>query len=81
MKVQRKMENFDKKLTFHEFSMFCEMLSTQEKRSDRGKRRRDSLMSKFFKACREKMPASDSDQSLFPLMRLLLPYLDKRVYR
>ena len=52
------------------------MLSSME-----AKKKRDLLMSKFFKSCREKMPASDCNQSLYPLMRLLLPYLDKRVYK
>ena len=68
--------DFDQGLTFQELSKFCEMLSSLE-----AKKKRDLLMSKFFKSCREKMPASDSNQSLFPLMRLLIPYLDKRVYK
>ena len=73
--------DFDQKLTFLEFSKFCEKLSSEEKRSDKGKRKRDNRMSKFMESCREKMPASDSNQSLFPLMRLFIPYLDKRVYK
>ena len=68
--------DFDQRLTFQELSKFCDMLSSME-----AKKKRGLLMSKFFKSCREKMPASDCNQSLYPLMRLLLPYLDKRVYK
>ena len=73
--------DFDQKLTFLEFSKFCERLSSHEKRSEKGKKKRDTGMSKFMDSCREKMPASDTNQSLFPLMRLFIPYLDKRVYK
>ena len=71
--------DFDQQLTFHEFATFCERLSSLEGKGRNGKR--EKLLEKFFKQCREKMPASDSNQSLFPLMRLLIPYLDKRVYK
>ena len=68
--------DLDQQLTFHEFSMFCDKLSSAE-----GRKKRDLMMSNFFKSCRERMPPSDCNQSLFPLMRLLMPYLDKRVYK
>ena len=71
--------DFDQKLTFHEFSKFCEVLSSV---GGIGRdRKRDKRMSVFMKSCREMMPASDNNQSLFPLMRLFLPNLDKRVYK
>ena len=73
--------DFDQQLTFHELANFCERLALQEKKSTKGRGKRDQLLAKFFKTCREKMPPSDSNQSLFPLMRLLIPYLDKRVYK
>ena len=72
--------DFDQKLTFHEFSKFCEVLSSLE--GIGRDKKRDKRRSDFIKSCREMMPASDTNQSLFPLMRLFLPYLDKgRVYK
>ena len=66
-------------LTFFEFTHLCEVLVKQE-----DKKKKEKKLGHFIKDCREqKMPAAgfDSSQSFFPVMRLLVPHLDKRVYR
>ena len=71
--------DWSSQLTFLEFTKFCEKLQALEEKAKREKK-----LSLFLKSCRERMRSLDTDtgQSLFPLMRILLPFHDKaRVYR
>ena len=71
--------DWSSQLTFLEFTQFCGKLQALEE-----KQKRDKMLSLFLKSCRERMRSLDTDtgQSLFPLMRILLPFHDKaRVYR
>ena len=59
------------KVTFKEFAYFCDRCSQQE---DIGKRQK--FLTRFMDSCRDRMGPRDGD-SLYPVMRLMLPYLDK----
>ena len=58
-------------LSFKEFVDFC-----QRTVSDPNKKSRYLHLTKFLASCRSQLPPSSS-QSLYPIMRLLLPQLDK----
>ena len=62
------MADWSEKLSFHEFSQFCEA-SVKEKK----KEKRVKNLGRFLTSCRAKA----GQQSLFPLLRFLLPNMDK----
>ena len=65
------MEDWSTKLSFKEFSDFCEKIV-----SNPNKKSKFRLLNKFLASCRSKIPPS-SDQTLYPVIRMLLPLLDK----
>jgi len=65
------MEDWSASLSFKEFSDFCEKIV-----SNPNKKSRYRLLTKFLASCRSKIPPS-SDQTLYPIIRMLLPLLDK----
>jgi len=65
------MEDWSTKLSFKEFSDFCEKIV-----SNPNKKSKFRLLNKFLASCRSKIPPS-SDHTLYPVIRMLLPLLDK----
>ena len=63
--------DWSSKLTFKEFAYFCDKCSGQEENVKRQK-----FLKRFLDSCRERMGPEEGD-SLYPVMRLMLPYLDK----
>ena len=61
-------------LTFKEFSDFCERCATEQSRQ-----KRTRFLTRFLESCRQRMGDTDGGggDSLYPVMRLMLPHLDK----
>ena len=58
-------------LTFKEFAYFCDRCSSIKDRT-----KRQGFLKRFLDTCRDRMGSGDGD-SLYPVMRLMLPDLDK----
>ena len=63
-------------LTFKEFSDFCERCATEQSRQ-----KRTRFLTRFLESCRQRMGdmggGEGEGDSLYPVMRLMLPHLDK----
>ena len=61
-------------LTFKEFSDFCERCATEQSRQ-----KRTRFLTRFLESCRQRMGDTNGCEgdSLYPVMRLMLPHLDK----
>ena len=60
-------------MTFHEFAKFCDKISNL---SEKQKTLKVQCLNIFLDSCRAKFNDKEKD-SMFPIMRLLMPYNDK----
>ena len=74
--------DWSSQLNFKEFCEFCEKTASINKDPKENKHARKlKVLRLFLDACRNRIIDSDrgggQNQSMYPVMRLLLPYLDK----